>query len=355
MITSWEKAKVFICVGSGGVGKTTMASALALLAAQSGKRVLVLTIDPSKRLAQTLGIEGTDEITKVPGVGKDVELYASVINHKKTFDAFVSRAAKKSDSIAKILNNKLYQQLTTDLSASQDFSALEKLYSCYESNEFDLIVLDTPPAKHAMDFLKAPEKLSALFNEGIAKWFREPKGGGIIKNLIYSGTKQVLKALETLTGSDFIHELADFFSQIEKWQTQLEDRIKDFHRLLVSPETHFCLITSFDSAKLKEAEAFAREIRKGGHHLKTVVINRAFPEWLKTKGKFKDLDPKEKELHRLYSQLKSYYEKRAEDFESLEKRLSREVEILKLPEFSFQICDVESLEKMNEYWKKESR
>jgi anion-transporting ArsA/GET3 family ATPase len=354
MISSWDKAKVFICVGSGGVGKTTIASALSLMAAESGKKVLVLTIDPSKRLAQTLGIEGAQEITKVPGVGKNVQLYASVIDHKKTFDEFVTRAAQKQDSALKILNNKLYQQLTTELVASQDFSALEKLYSIYESGEYDLIVLDTPPAKHAMDFLKAPEKLSALFNEGVAKWFREPSGG-IIQSIIYTGTRQVLKALETLTGSEFIRELADFFTQIEKWQSQLEKRIQDFHGLLLSPDTHFCLVSSFDSAKLKEAEHFAKEIKKGGHHLKTVVINRAFPEWLKQKDKFHDLDSKEKELHRLYLSLKSYYERRAQDFESLEKRLSREVEILKLPEFCFQISDVQSLDKMNSYWKKELR
>jgi anion-transporting ArsA/GET3 family ATPase len=108
MISSWEKAKVFICVGSGGVGKTTIASALALMAAETGKKVLVLTIDPSKRLAQTLGIEGKSEITKVPGVGKNIHLYASVVDHKKTFDQFVSRAAGKEESANKILNNKLY-------------------------------------------------------------------------------------------------------------------------------------------------------------------------------------------------------------------------------------------------------
>lgn len=355
MIKSWDRAKVLICVGSGGVGKTTISAALGLMAAESGKRVLVLTIDPSKRLAQTLGIEGTNEITKVPGVKKNVQLFSSVVDHKKTFDQFVSRAAKKEEAVSKILNNKLYQQLTTDLSASQDFTALEKLYSCYESGDYDLIILDTPPAKHAVDFLKAPQKLAALFNEGVAKWFREPEGRGFIQNMIYSGTRQVFKALEMLTGSDFIRELADFFIQIEKWQSKLEERIQGFHRLLVSPETHFCLVTSFDSAKLKEAEAFAKEIKKGGHHLKTVIINRAFPEWLGQEAENSDLDRKEKELHRLYMSLKSYYEKRALDFGALEKRLSREVEILKLPEFAFQISDVQSLEKMNSYWKKELR
>ena len=354
MISSWDKAKIFICVGSGGVGKTTMASAMALMAARRGKKVLVLTIDPSKRLAQTLGIEGKTEITKVPGLPNEVALYASTIDHKKTFDDFVRRAAKQEEAAHKILNNKLYQQLTTQLSGSQEFSALEKLYAAHESGEYDLIVLDTPPSKHAMDFLKAPQKISALFSEGIAKWFRQPKGG-LIQNLIYSGTRQVLKALELMTGSDFVRELADFFVHIEKWQGQLEKRTLDFHRLLVSPACHFCLVTSFDSAKLKEAESFAKEIKKGGYHLKTVILNRAFPEWINDLEEFKDLDAKEKELHRLYMSLKSYYDQRVKDYAALEKRLPSEVEILKLPEFSFQISDIKSLEKMNTYWKKDER
>lgn len=354
MISSFANAKVFICVGSGGVGKTTIAASLALMAAEMGKKVLVLTIDPSKRLAQTLGIEGKKEITKVPGLPTEIQLYVSVVDHKETFDNFVKRAAQKDEAASKILENKLYHQLTTQLSGSQDFTALEKLYSVYESGEFDLIVLDTPPAKHAMDFLRAPQKLAALFTEGVAKWFREPEGG-FFQNILYSGTRQVLKALEGLTGSDFLKELSDFFINIEKWQGQLEKRVHSFHRLLVSPECHFCLITSFDSAKLIEAENFARDIKKGGYHLKTVVINRAFPEWLGQVDSFHDLDPQEKELHRLYLSLKSYYERRAGDFASLEKRLSGEVDILKLPEFAFQISDIKSLDMMNSYWKKELR
>ena len=158
-----------------------------------------------------------------------------------------------------------------------------------------------------------------------------------------------------MTGSDFVRELSDFFVQIEKWQSKLEERTADFHRLLVSPACQFCLVTSFDSAKLKEAEHFAKEIKMGGYHLKTVILNRAFPEWINDLEEFKDLDAKEKELHRLYMSLKSYYDKRVKDYAALEKRLPREVEILKLPEFSFQISDIKSLEKMNTYWKKDSR
>ncbi len=147
----------------------------------------------------------------------------------------------KRSQLKKIYKNKLYQQLSTNLSGSQEFTALEKLYSAYESKEFDLIILDTPPTKHAIDFLSSPQKLSVLFSEGVAKWFRDPDGkkSGFFGHLLQAGTKQVLKILETLTGSSFVHELSDFFLNIEQWQEQLLKRTTDVHRMLIAPTTHF--------------------------------------------------------------------------------------------------------------------
>jgi anion-transporting ArsA/GET3 family ATPase len=241
----------------------------------------------------------------------------------------------------------LYQQLSTTLSGSQEFTALEKLYSNYESKDFDLIILDTPPTKHAIDFLNAPQKLSVLFNEGVAKWFRRSKGskGGasIFANIMHAGTLQVLKILENLTGSEFMRELADFFQNIESWQSKLEERVTAVHRLLVSPGTHFCLVTSFDQAKLKEATYFNKEIRKGGYHLSSVIINRAFPSWLADFPT--DFSPQESlRLSQEFLTLRDYYRTRDLFFQNFAKELitssQQEDIICKIPELEQDVANL---------------
>lgn len=341
-----EKTEILVCVGSGGVGKTTVAAALGVLAAQEGQRVLVLTIDPAKRLAQTLGIEGTKDITKVPNQNFKGELYASVIDHKKVFDDFVARAAKKSEAVKKIYNNKLYQQLSTNLSGSQEFTALEKLYSVYESKQFDLIILDTPPTKHALDFLQAPQRLSALFTEGVAKWFRDPAGNksGFLGKVLQTGTRQVLKVLETLTGSNFIHELGDFFINIEQWQEQLLKRTVDVHRMMTSADTKFTLVTSFDQAKLKEAEFFSKEIRKGGYHLSTVVLNRVFPYWLNLESS--QGESSHQGIKKIYEEMRSYYLRKDLLYKNFEATIGKDVRVFRIPDLPHDISDIEGLKEI---------
>jgi anion-transporting ArsA/GET3 family ATPase len=295
-----------------------------------------------------LGIEGTNDVTRVPGQNFKGELFASVIDHKKTFDDFVERAAQKSEAVRKIFDNSLYKQLSTNLSGSQEFTSLEKLYSCYESKQYDLIILDTPPTKHALDFLKAPQKLSALFTEGVAKWFRDPEGkkSGIFGHMIQAGTRQVLKVLETLTGSQFIRELGDFFLNIEQWQGKLLQRTVEVQRMLVAPTTRFFLVTSFDQAKLKEAEYFSREIRKGGYQLDTVILNRVFPHWLDLRVGYEG-STAEQDLAELYSQMKSYYNQRDAIYRQFETKMSQQARVLRIPDLVKDISDLAGLEELS--------
>lgn len=345
-----DSVKVLVCVGSGGVGKTTTAAALGFLAAKRGRKVLVLTIDPSKRLKTTLGISDTGEINQIIHPEITGTLSAAVIDAKKTFDDFVKRAVPNEERYQKILRNKLYIQLTTTLSGSQEFTALEKLYSNYESNQFDLIILDTPPTKHAIDFLLAPQKLSTLFHEGVAKWFRDSKEKhSMIASILHAGTLQVLKALESLTGSEFMHELADFFRNIESWQAQLEERVSIVHRMLVAPTTKFLLVTSFDEAKLKEAEYFYKEIRKGGYRLSGIIINRAFPIWMSQSGEaLKDLG--QKALTSLHTKMLEYYSEKKKSYASFAKNIEAQMQnqncVLLIPEFDQDLANLEDISKL---------
>ncbi|MBC7420424.1 MAG: ArsA family ATPase [Bdellovibrio sp.] len=294
MIKITAQTKTLIFIGTGGVGKTTLAASMGVGFASQGKKVLVLTIDPSKRLAQALGIQMDGDPHKV-FLGKNNsggELWACVVNHQKTFEYFIRHAASQfsegkkvsEEKLAQLLDNKLYHQLSGRLSGSQEFTSLITLNRYVTSGEYDLVILDTPPSQHTWNFLRAPEKISALFNEGIAKWFREADGvsTSLLKKIVNIGTSQVLKALELLTGSQFIKELSAFFQAIQKWQRPLEEYILNCHRLLISAQTEFVLVTALDPSRLIEAQKLSREIRTQGYKLTTVVINRV-PAWLSTK------------------------------------------------------------------------
>ncbi len=316
MIQLKPKTKTLICIGSGGVGKTTFSATLAIGKAHEGLKVLVLTIDPSNRLAQALGMvpDGniydltTDQMREKKG-----QLSACVIQHEKAFDEFILKASGDkltAKDIQKLTNNKLYKQLSTRLSGSQEFTSLFKLNQFVESAEYDLVILDTPPAQHTWQFLKAPEKLAQLFNEGVASWFRNPKQSdiGFFKKVLNIGTIQVLKTLETLTGADFIKELNLFFSAIQNWQAPLEKQVLSCHKLLSSQTTEFVLVTLLDPSRVTECQKISQEIRQEGYQLTTIVINK-MPHWhiggsQKYSAKLKNLSDYyvqiEKQLNRLW-------------------------------------------------------
>lgn len=342
-----KKYKVIICAGSGGVGKTTIAAAMAVRAAEIGLNVLVLTIDPSKRLATSLGISNdSDSDIFVPEQNFKGKLYAAVLNSKKTFDDFVLKCATNPEVAQKFMKNRLYIQMSTKLSGSQEFTAMERLYASYESEKYDLVILDTPPTKHAVDFLRAPQKLNAMFTQSVSQWLvgAQEKSQSIFSKFL--GPSQVFRIFSKVTGTQFIEELVDFFRNIQAWQDKVRQRTVDVHRLLTSEKTGFVLISSFDSNKMEEAKYFYKEIQRDGHHLVGVVINRALPSW----GRSTKAEPSQtlrgegaKKLAAYYEEFVKYYSNKEEYFREFRKNVAAEISFVRIPDFNQDVSGLESL------------
>ncbi len=343
------RRKVIVCAGSGGVGKTTFSASLAYKAAQMGQTALVLTVDPAKRLATTLNLDLTGRsLTEVEIEDKyPGRLEAGVIESKTVFDEFVKRHSANQDQVEKLFKNKLYQQLSTTLSGSQEFTALERLYECFESKKYDLIILDTPPTKHALDFLNAPQKISRLFEDSITRWFMNPevfKGQSFIGKLFSKGTRTVLKSLEVLTGPEFIDNLIDFFESIQSLQSQLRDRSKNAGQLLKSNETGFVLVTGFDEAKLSEANYFKDQLAKQKYNLEAVVINRAYPELLKSKDdQVLAYEGPYKEVYSYFKEFSQYYSDRYKIYEQYKNNWQGETPIFRIPDFNQDVSSLKGL------------
>jgi anion-transporting ArsA/GET3 family ATPase len=279
--------RVVVCVGSGGVGKTTTSAALALYAAMGGKRVLCLTIDPAKRLANSMGLTAMTteeqlvqpELFAAAGLSAQGTLSAMMLDTKRTFDDLVTRHASSPERAKRILNNRLYQYISTSLAGTQEYMAMEKLHSVRKASDYDLIVLDTPPTGNALDFLDAPEKLVGVIDSPAMRWFLQAfSGAGKIGfSLVGRGAQMVLRGLAKFTGGEFLESVAEFVTDINDLFGGFTHRAKDVSDALRGPEVAFVLVTSPDPLAVQEAIFFAEKLRENRMHQKATVINRVTP------------------------------------------------------------------------------
>lgn len=277
-----DHKRILVCVGSGGVGKTTTAATFAIEAAYRGRRALVLTIDPAKRLANSLGLENLGHTPqRVPADRLDSighrqargELWAMMLDQKRAFDEMVENYATDAQAIQRIFENPVYQQVSSTLAGSQEYAALAKLQDYREDERFDLIVVDTPPTANALDFLDAPKKLSAAIDSPAIDWFRKMSGGGGWSVVGRSGT-YILKRLAKFVGSQFLDDLALFFTEFNDILGGFKTRADEVFSLLRKEDVSFVLVTSPEQMAMSEALYFHQRLRATHMSLAGFVVNK---------------------------------------------------------------------------------
>ena len=276
--------RVICCVGSGGVGKTTTAAALALRAAMEGKRTLVLTIDPARRLANSLGLKemGNEETRIDPalfaraGLAPRGEMWAMMLDLKHTWDELVRAQARSPQQAEAILANQLYQTLSTAMAGSLEYMAMEKVYEVYNSRRYDLVVLDTPPTTNALDFLHAPDRILDVLDNNAMRIVLGPmlKAGKLGFKLLAAPSGLVLRTLARFTGSDFLRDLAGFMMAFEGMYEGFKERAGKVKALLGSRDAAFVLVTSANPLTIQEALFFHQALQGDRIATAAVVVNR---------------------------------------------------------------------------------
>jgi len=275
--------RILVTCGAGGVGKTTTAAALAVRAARSGRRVLACTIDPSRRLATSLGLNqlsgrpraiDLSRLGAAPGRGG--ALWAMVLDVKSTFDALVTRYAPDAAARDRILNNRFYRHVSAALAGSHEYMAMEKLLELSEDDRWDLVVLDTPPTRHALDFLEAPDRLMDFLDTGVLRWFLRPyfAAGRLTLKVATRTGAAALRVADRFLGLQFLQDLSEFFLAFESMYDGFKQRAARVHSLLREPSSGFVMVAGPSAAALEEALYFHRRLTDKGMPFVAFVVNR---------------------------------------------------------------------------------
>ena len=273
---------VVVCVGPGGVGKTTTSAALALQGAKQGRRACVVTIDPARRLADALGTGhlGNEPHLVTPLAGSSGwpgELWAVMLDAQGTFDHLVDRYATSGAQADAILSNPVYRNISAALSGTQEYMAVEKLYELEESGRWDLIIVDTPPARHALDFMEAPRHLMRLLDNRVFRLLMTPTKVGL--RALEVGTQVLLRTVAKVAGGEVVADTVEFFTEFEGMEDGFRARAKRADELLHSRRTAFALVCSPRRDTVEEALYLSAQLAKEGLEATRVVVNRCYPRY----------------------------------------------------------------------------
>jgi anion-transporting ArsA/GET3 family ATPase len=351
VIDRWlQRKQICICAGSGGVGKTTTSAAIALGMAARGKKVAVLTIDPARRLANSLGLpELGNEERQVKVDGLDGELWAMMLDPKRTFDEIVEWHAPDERTRDAVLSNRIYQELSNAVAGSQEYMAMEKLHELHQEGRYDLLVLDTPPTRNALDFLDAPRRLTEFVDSKTLQLFAAPAGVGL--KLLGRGTGVVFSVMKRATGIDLLADLGEFFRSFGGMTEGFRERAALVNDLLSDSRTAFVLVTSPRRHALEEAVWFHHRLMEGGMPFAGVIANRvhqggeaADPAALASKlGE--QLAAK---VLRAYEDERRLAERDRAGLAELRRRIGRKP-IVEVPHLHDDVHDLDGLRQMDEY------
>ena len=281
--------EIVICCGAGGVGKTTTAAAAAAMAGVTlGGKVLVLTVDPARRLADALGLATLgnvearvpEEAFKRAGVEARGEVWAAMLDTKESWDDLVRTHAPDAGTARRILENRLYQNVSGRFVQSHEYIAMERLYEIHRSGRYDLIVLDTPPTRNALDFLAAPDRMADFFSSRLLRWITGP-GRSRFVNV---ASRPFYQAADRILGSQFLEDIAEFFLLFQTMYPGFVERARAVDHLLHDRRTTFVVVTTLEAAPAREAEFFLGALREQGFHTGALVLNKILPGYLLDPG-----------------------------------------------------------------------
>ncbi|HUZ37649.1 MAG TPA: ArsA family ATPase [Streptosporangiaceae bacterium] len=274
------RTRIIVCCGSGGVGKTTMAAALGLRAAERGRHVVVLTVDPARRLAQSMGLSSLDNTPRpvpLPDAAEQAggSLHAMMLDMKRTFDEIVE-AHSDPDRAAQILANPFYQSLSSSFAGTQEYMAMEKLGQLRRADEWDLIVVDTPPSRSALDFLDAPQRLSRFLDGRLIRLLTAPTraGGRAYLKVVNAGIGMFTSVVTKVIGAQVLRDVQTFVAAFETMFGGFRERAEDTYKLLQTPGTAFLVIATPEPDALREASYFVERLSQDRMPLAGLILNR---------------------------------------------------------------------------------